>query len=72
MANCLLDNALKKGVVTFFNTRAKQLLREKNDRVTGVIAQNADGEYLQFNAAKAVILCTGDYSNNALKPLRLL
>jgi fumarate reductase flavoprotein subunit len=65
VAKCLLNNALKKGVVVFFKTRAKQLLRKKNDRVTGVIAQNADGEYLQFNAAKAVILCTGDYSNNA-------
>jgi fumarate reductase flavoprotein subunit len=65
VAKCLLDNALKKGVVTYFRTRAKQLLRKKNDRVTGVIAQNADGDYLQFNAAKAVILCTGDYSNNA-------
>ncbi len=65
VAKCLLDNALKKGVVTCFKIRAKQLLRKMNDRVAGVIAQNADGDYLQFNAAKAVILCTGDYSNNA-------
>ncbi len=65
VAKCLLDNALKKGVVSYFKTPAKQLLRTKNDRVTGVIAQNADGEFLQFNAAKAVVLCTGDYSNNA-------
>jgi fumarate reductase flavoprotein subunit len=65
VAKCLLDNAYKKGIVAYFNTRAKQLLRTKNDRVTGVIAQNAGGEFLQFNAAKAVILCTGDYSNNA-------
>jgi fumarate reductase flavoprotein subunit len=65
VAKCLLDNALKKGVVTNFKIRAKQLVRKGNGRVTGVIAQNADGEYLQFNAAKAVILCTGDYGNNA-------
>jgi fumarate reductase flavoprotein subunit len=65
IAKCLLNNALKKGVVTYFKTRAKQLLRKKNDRVTGLIAQNEDGEYLQFNASKAVILCTGDYGNNA-------
>ncbi|MBN1568732.1 MAG: FAD-dependent oxidoreductase [Acidobacteria bacterium] len=65
VAKCLLDNALKKGVVTYFKIPAKQLLRKMNDRVAGVIAQNADGDYLQFNAAKAVILCTGDYSNNA-------
>jgi fumarate reductase flavoprotein subunit len=65
VAKCLLDNAIKKGVVTYFKTRAKQLLRKGKGRVTGVIAQNEAGEYLQFNAAKAVILCTGDYGNNA-------
>jgi fumarate reductase flavoprotein subunit len=65
VARCLLDNALKQGVAVYFRTRAKQLLRKKKGRVTGVIAQNATGEYLQFNAAKAVILCTGDYGNNA-------
>jgi fumarate reductase flavoprotein subunit len=64
VAKCLLDNASKKGVVTYFKTRAIQLLRKKKGRVTGIIAQNAAGEYLQFNASKAVILCTGDYGNN--------
>ena len=29
-----------------------------------VIAQNASGEYLRFEASKAVILCAGDYANN--------
>ena len=65
VAKCLLDNALKKGVVTYFKTRAKQLLRKRKGRVTGIIAQNNDGHYLQFNAKKAVILCTGDYGYNA-------
>jgi fumarate reductase flavoprotein subunit len=65
IANCLLDNVRKKGVVTYFRTHAKQLLRTRKGRVTGVIAQNPDREYLQFNASKAIVLCTGDYSNNA-------
>jgi len=65
VAKCLMDNALKKGVVPYFRIRAKQLLRYRKGRVTGVIAQNEAGEYLQFNASKAVILCTGDYGNNA-------
>jgi fumarate reductase flavoprotein subunit len=65
VAKCLMDNALEKGVAAYFKIRAKQLLRRRKGRVTGVIAQNAVGEYLQFNAAKAVILCTGDYGNNA-------
>jgi fumarate reductase flavoprotein subunit len=65
VAKCLLDNALKKDVVAYFKTRAKQLLRKKKGRVTGIIAQDAAGDYIQFNAKKAVILCTGDYGNNA-------
>jgi fumarate reductase flavoprotein subunit len=65
IARCLLDNFLKKGVAVYFKTRAKQLARKNGGRITGVIAQNQAGEYLQFNASKAVILCTGDYGNNA-------
>ena len=65
LAKCLLDNALKKGTRTYFRMRAIQLMRKGNGRVTGVITQNANGEYWQVNAAKAVILCTGDYSNNS-------
>jgi fumarate reductase flavoprotein subunit len=65
IAKCLLDNALKRGVKSYFKMTAKQLLRKGKGRVTGVIAQNAAGQYIQFNAAKAVVLCTGDYSNNS-------
>ena len=65
VAKCLLDNALKRGVIVYFKTRAKQLLRKREGRVTGIIAQNAVGDYLRFTAKKAVILCTGDYGNNA-------
>jgi fumarate reductase flavoprotein subunit len=64
MVGCLLDNAVRKGVDVRFNIRAEQLLREGNGRVTGVVAKNKDGDYIQFNAKKAVVLCTGDYSYN--------
>ena len=39
---------------------------EKNDagRVTGIIAKNADGKYVRYNASNGVILATGGYSNN--------
>lgn len=33
--------------------------------VTGVVGQDADGNFIKFNAAKGVILATGDYQNNA-------
>jgi len=65
VAKCLMDNALRKGVVMHFNTRAKQLLRKGKGRVTGLIAQNGDGDYIQFNAKRAVVLCTGDYGYNS-------
>ena len=48
---------------TFFSTPAVKILKDGN-RVTGVIGKTSDGEYIQFNAAKAVILSTGDYTNN--------
>lgn len=48
-----------------YSTPAVQLIKEGN-RVVGVYAQNSDGEYLRFNAAKGVILATGGYSNNRL------
>ena len=49
---------------TFFSTPAVSLVMD-GDRVAGVIGKNAQGEYIRFNAAKAVILATGDYTNNA-------
>jgi fumarate reductase flavoprotein subunit len=65
LMECLVDNALKKGVVMHFKTRAKQLIRKEKGRVMGVIAQNDKGDYLQFNTKKAVVLCTGDYGYNS-------
>jgi fumarate reductase flavoprotein subunit len=61
---CLERNALKMGVDIRYRTRAVRLIREGKGRVTGLIARNPEGHYVQFNARKAVILCTGDYSNN--------
>lgn len=58
------EAALKKGVEIHSQTRALQLMRRGNGRVTGVIACDKNGDYVQFNARKAVILCTGDYGNN--------
>lgn len=58
-------HARKNGAQFHYNTRAAQLLRDKpKGRVTGVVAQAADGGYLRFSAKKAVVLCTGDYGAN--------
>ncbi|MGN1106694.1 MAG: FAD-binding protein, partial [Huintestinicola sp.] len=48
---------------TFFSAPAVKLIMEKG-RVSGIIAKNASGKYIRFNASKAVILATGDYTNN--------
>src|SRR4030067_565270 len=41
-----------------------QLVRQANGRVTGVIALDKSGRYRQYNARKAVVMCSGDYGNN--------
>ena len=60
----LLNNGQARGVDYRFETPAVRLLREGKNRVNGVIAQNSQGDYIQFNVSKAVVLCTGDYGNN--------
>lgn len=52
------------GVKFFYDTVAKQLIREDDNkgRVTGVVAQRADGSYVKFVGKKAIVLATGDFS----------
>ena len=64
LVETLMANAKKRGAKFRFNTRAVQLIRNDEGRVMGVIAQDQDGNYIQFNADKAVILCTGDYGHD--------
>jgi fumarate reductase flavoprotein subunit len=64
LAQMLQDNAEAHGADIHWETPAARLLREGKGRVTGVIAQNKNGDYTQFNARQAVVLCTGDYGNN--------
>ncbi len=55
--------AEKQGVEIFYNTPASQLVQDSSGAVTGVIAESDSG-YIQFNAAKGVIVATGDYEND--------
>ena len=64
LVEALMAYAKKKGAEFRFNTRAVQLIRKNKGRVTGVIAQDQDGNYIQFNATKAVMLCTGEYGHD--------
>lgn len=64
LLDCVEKHALKRGVEIRYQTRAMQLVRQGNGRVTGVIARDKVGNFIQFNARKAVVLCTGEYGNN--------
>jgi hypothetical protein len=57
------DAAQKLGAEWLFETSAVELVQDGDGAVTGVIAEGPDG-YIQVNAAKAVCLCTGDFSGN--------
>jgi len=60
----IVTKAQADGLEVFFETRGMQLVQDETGRVTGIIAQNAEGDYVQFNASKAVVLATGDYQND--------
>ncbi len=64
MLQVLENEAKKLGLTVHYQTRARQLVRGQHGRVSGVIAIDKTGSYVRYNAAKAVILCTGDYGNN--------
>lgn len=57
-----LNKAVELGAQTFFGCFAAKLLKDETGRVTGVIVRDAQNgnRYIQFNAAKGVILATGD------------
>jgi fumarate reductase flavoprotein subunit len=64
LAKMLMEYSQARGSEIRWETPAVRLVREGKGRVTGVIARNASGDYVQFNARKGVILCAGDYGNN--------
>ncbi len=49
-----------------FSTVAQYLVRDDDNtgRVSAVIAQDADGNYIKYEATKAVVLATGDFSKD--------
>lgn len=63
MAN--MDKAIAEGDVTpFYGHFVVKLLKDGN-RVTGVIARDAEtGSYVRANASRGVVLATGDYGSN--------
>ena len=64
LGDVLIKSATDNGCEYFFNTHAEQLVGSAAEGVTGVIATDADGTHVQFNAKKGVVLATGDSSGN--------
>ena len=59
------DAAEELGAVWFCGHAAVRCLSDDAGAVTGVIAEDAEGNYVQFDAAKGVILATGDFGANS-------
>lgn len=59
----LEEVAREKGVQFAYEQPAVRILRDGDGPVTGVIT-GATGAYTQYNAAKGVIIATGDYASN--------
>ena len=71
----LYEYAVKHGAEFHYNTKMVKLERV-DGRVTGLIAQNAEGEYVRYEAKKGVVIATGGYCRNykmleALQPWNL-
>ena len=61
------NHFIENGGEIMYNVTAKQLIREDNNtgRVSAVIAQRQeDGAYIKFVANKAIVLATGDFSQD--------
>lgn len=57
-------NAESYGAQFVFNCPAEQLVTDGSGAVTGAICKNENGDYVQYNASKGVVLATGDISYN--------
>ena len=49
------------GATWYFEHTGVELVQNEAGDVTGLIATDADGKYVQFNAKKGVVLAAGDY-----------
>ncbi|MCL1834579.1 MAG: FAD-dependent oxidoreductase [Oscillospiraceae bacterium] len=59
----LEKNFLAKGGTVAYRNIAKQLVKS-GERVTAVIAEDSEGRLIKYEATKAVVLATGDFSAN--------
>ena len=58
------DAAEDLGAECFCGQTAARCVQDADGAVKGIIAEDADGNYVKFEAAKGVILATGDFGGN--------
>jgi succinate dehydrogenase/fumarate reductase flavoprotein subunit len=58
--------AREAGVQFYYNTVAKQLVRDSHNtgRVTAVIARDPEGRFIRYAGSKAIVLATGDFTRD--------
>ncbi len=61
----LEGNFLAQADATLMYETGMECLIKEGEKVVGVYATNAAGEYVRINASKGVIVATGGYANNA-------
>ena len=60
----IVQHTQENGGEWFFEHTGVVLVQNDSGDVTGLIAQDADGKYIKFNANKGVVLCAGDFIGN--------
>lgn len=55
---------IDNGAVYYHNVDGRQLIQDGAGRVIGAYGLKEDGTYLQVNASKGVIICTGGFQGN--------
>jgi hypothetical protein len=64
LAEAFSDEATANGAEFFYQNHAEQLVGDAAAGITGVITKDGGGNYIQYNAAKGVIMATGDIGGN--------
>ncbi len=61
----MLQQEIQENGGQYLTDITAEQLEKTDNRVTGVIASDADGTYHRYNGTKGVVLCTGDFGANA-------
>ncbi len=63
LAQALYDRAREKGVTVMLRTAGKELIKDDDGRISGIIAEGAGGKKIKIDS-RVVIIATGGYINN--------